>query len=359
MTKHLLALTLFSLILAACAGPPPPPPAAPVQEPAENQSAEPIESSDNNEDHTHDDDADHTHDEEDSDHTHADTHAGQADITGLVLSSTNPDCEAYVGTYSSMITDVSTNREFDGSLTISSDGSTCTFQSNQIPNHDAGEGSNFATPIDEVSATLSIPADPQLAATKSDINFGANAILLNGIKWEAYPAACFDVGRDPLGREAIGCGPDQLDHPWRYDIGSPLNDFGWIKNLYRIRWGFVRLLGMKQEGIPQSSHMRMQPSDVPMRAGEDATFFTVEMAEDGRFWIASTTESHLTAYLGVVVEPLAQGNRFHVLTIVHYHNWTGPVYFNVIRPFHHIVVGKMAQAGVANKNDLKIIGGLS
>ena len=28
---------------------------------------------------------------------------------------------------------------------------------------------------------------------------------------------------------------------------------GWIKNLYRIRWGFVRLLGMKQEGIPQSA----------------------------------------------------------------------------------------------------------
>ena len=133
---------------------------------------------------------------------------------------------------------------------------------------------------------------------------------------------------------------------------------GWMKNLYRIRWGFVRLLGMKQEGIPQSSHMRMKPESVPMEPGAKATFFTVEMAEDGRFWVASATESHLTAYLGVVVEPLAQGNRFHVLTIVNYHNWTGPVYFNVIRPFHHIVVGQMAKAGAANTNNLQMAGGV-
>ena len=134
---------------------------------------------------------------------------------------------------------------------------------------------------------------------------------------------------------------------------------GWIKNLYRIRGGFVRLLGMKQEGIPQNNHMRMNPNDVPMTAGENATFFTVALAEDARFWFASATESHLTAYLGVVVEPLAQGNRFHVLTIVQYHNWAGPVYFNVIRPFHHIVVSKMAKAGVANTTDLQMIGGVS
>lgn len=133
----------------------------------------------------------------------------------------------------------------------------------------------------------------------------------------------------------------------------------WIKNLYRVRWGFVRLLGMKQEGIPQSSHMRMRPEDVSLTPGEKATFFTVEMAEDGRFWVAGASESHLDAYLGVVVEPLAEGNRFHVITIVHYNNWAGPVYFNVIRPFHHLVVSKMAKAGVANSQNLQIVGDIS
>ncbi|MEV4094105.1 DUF2867 domain-containing protein [Streptosporangium saharense] len=32
----------------------------------------------------------------------------------------------------------------------------------------------------------------------------------------------------------------------------------------------------------------------------------------------------------------------YVAVVVHYHRWTGPVYFTVIRPFHHLV----ARAGV-------------
>jgi len=35
-----------------------------------------------------------------------------------------------------------------------------------------------------------------------------------------------------------------------------------------------------------------------------------------------------------------------VVTVVRYHAWNGPVYFNMIRPFHHLVVGRMAAAGV-------------
>lgn len=123
----------------------------------------------------------------------------------------------------------------------------------------------------------------------------------------------------------------------------------WLKALYRIRWGFVRLLGMKQEGIPQQ--VRVHPSDVPMTPNEKVGFFTVDLVEEPRYWFTRATESHLTARLGVVTEPAPNGaTTFHVVTIVHYHNWTGPVYFNVIRPFHHIVVSKMAKAGLGSLN---------
>ncbi|MBC7815075.1 MAG: DUF2867 domain-containing protein, partial [Burkholderiales bacterium] len=58
-------------------------------------------------------------------------------------------------------------------------------------------------------------------------------------------------------------------------------------------------------------------------------------------------DSHLSAMLGVAVEPLSgDQKRFHVVTVVYYHNWAGPLYFNVIRPFHHLVVSSMARAGV-------------
>jgi hypothetical protein len=50
----------------------------------------------------------------------------------------------------------------------------------------------------------------------------------------------------------------------------------------------------------------------------------------------------LTGYLAVVAEPLAHGRtRFHNITVVKYHRWTGPLYFKVIRPFHHLVVRSM------------------
>lgn len=118
----------------------------------------------------------------------------------------------------------------------------------------------------------------------------------------------------------------------------------WIKFLYRVRWGFVRLLGMKQEGIPKDT--RMKPEDVSFVAGDKVTFFTIYAAKEDDYWLAGATESHLTAYLGIIARPTHDNhNQFHVITIVKYHHWTGPVYFNVIRPFHHVVVGRMGQAG--------------
>ena len=119
----------------------------------------------------------------------------------------------------------------------------------------------------------------------------------------------------------------------------------WVTFLYRVRWLFVRLLGMKQTGVPKQQ--RLQADDVSLNEGDQGGFFTIKTARDEQHWVAGATESHLTAYLGLVVEPLSTNRkRFHVITIVHYHNWTGPVYFNIIRPFHHLVVNQMVNAGV-------------
>ncbi len=115
----------------------------------------------------------------------------------------------------------------------------------------------------------------------------------------------------------------------------------WVTALYGVRAIFVRFLGMRQHGIP-----RRQSS--PMQEGQPAAFFKVRMAREERYWIAEAKDTHLNALLGVVVEPLPdqQQKLFHVVTVVYYRNWAGPVYFNVIRPFHHLVVGNMAMAGV-------------
>jgi hypothetical protein len=121
----------------------------------------------------------------------------------------------------------------------------------------------------------------------------------------------------------------------------------WIVFLYRIRTILVKLLGLVKHPAPEALP-KLGPQDVSFVVGEAVTFFTVRLAEEKRFWVGETPEDkHLSAYFGVVVEPLQDHRkRFHVATIVNYKHWTGPVYFNLIRPFHHLVVGRMMRAGV-------------
>ena len=133
-------------------------------------------------------------------------------------------------------------------------------------------------------------------------------------------------------------------------IASMLSYYpGWVVFLYRIRRILVKLLGLVDHPAPEALP-RLGPQDVSFEAGEAVTFFTVRLAEEKHYWVGETPEDkHLSAYFAVVVEALA-GNRkrFHVATIVYYKHWTGPLYFNLIRPFHHLVVGRMMRAGVSN-----------
>ena len=138
----------------------------------------------------------------------------------------------------------------------------------------------------------------------------------------------------------------------RQFIASMLSYYpGWIVFLYRIRTLLVKLLGLVEHPAPEALP-RLVPQDVSFVVGETVTFFTVWSAEEQHYWVGETPEDkHLSAYFGVVVEPI-EGNRkrFHVATIVYYKHWTGPVYFNLIRPFHHLVVGRMMRAGVHRTN---------
>jgi len=162
---------------------------------------------------------------------------GPIDLTDQVLTSTDGNCASYAGSYTSMITDFASGQDFEGMFTISVSDGTCGFQTNQIPNHDTGIDAGFVQTMAAVDANLSITATPELAASTSALGMGANVIMLNGVKWEAYPAACFGVGNEPIGREAIGCFDQELDNPWRYNIGSPLNDFGFDTYLAHLQPG--------------------------------------------------------------------------------------------------------------------------
>lgn len=112
---------------------------------------------------------------------------------------------------------------------------------------------------------------------------------------------------------------------------------GWVRFLYSVRKHLLRLLGHPSEGEP--SQQRFTRDTLPSRPGEQAMFFTVVESDGEHLWVATGDESHLRASIGVTFDPQPNGtNLFHVVTLVHYHNLAGRLYFNLIRPFHHLVV---------------------
>lgn len=117
-----------------------------------------------------------------------------------------------------------------------------------------------------------------------------------------------------------------------------------IRLLYRLRAPLVRLLGFKQDAMPEMEEWL--PDDYfPMFPCESVWFFTVRYVEKGHYWIAGCPrDRHLDADLAVVAEPItAAERRFYVLTVVRYKHWTGPVYFNLIRLFNLLLVNRMTR----------------
>lgn len=136
----------------------------------------------------------------------------------------------------------------------------------------------------------------------------------------------------------------RTDQPLRRFLAGFLSHYPWwIKSLYGVRAGLVRLLGMRQRhpGVALS----LGPDEIPFEPGAQATIFKVLQAQEDAYWICAASDRHLTATLGIVREATLSGTVIHVVTLVHHHHWTGPVYLALIRPFHHLVVESMIAAG--------------
>ncbi len=116
-----------------------------------------------------------------------------------------------------------------------------------------------------------------------------------------------------------------------------------IRLLYRIRAPLVRLLGFRQDPLPDMEEWI--PPEFPMLPCGAVWFFTVQQVKKDRFWIAGCPrDRHLDADLAVVARPLqGRRKRFYLVTVVRYKHWTGPVYFNLIRLFNLLLINRMAR----------------
>ncbi|WP_319759302.1 DUF2867 domain-containing protein [Maridesulfovibrio sp.] len=115
---------------------------------------------------------------------------------------------------------------------------------------------------------------------------------------------------------------------------------GWLTLLYKVRGVLARIMGFKHNEFMDHG---LKVSDYNFKRGGQVDFFNSVGFEADKFWLGAVEDTHLTGYIGVVLESAENGiHLYHVFTIVHYTHWTGPVYFNLIKPFSHLVVYCMA-----------------
>ncbi len=141
------------------------------------------------------------------------------DITDAIFSNQNANCAAYAESYTSSVSDIRNNVNFNGDLVISVSGAKCVFSTNAIPNHDFNDGDGFATDVAAQADVYEITATPSFATTTTALSLDYdNAIFLNGVKMDLLAAACFGVGD-----ERTGC--NNINQPWRYDPLHTANGF--------------------------------------------------------------------------------------------------------------------------------------
>jgi hypothetical protein len=114
--------------------------------------------------------------------------------------------------------------------------------------------------------------------------------------------------------------------------------------LFALRVPVAKLLGLGMAGMPPKT--KLSPEDVSFTPGDHLSFFTVDRGEEEHYLLLKVTDNHLVGYLAIIVDDSGPVRAFKVVTLVNYLRPAGRFYYNLIRPFHHVVVRAMCQAGV-------------
>ncbi|MEU4190590.1 DUF2867 domain-containing protein [Kribbella sp. NPDC026611] len=125
---------------------------------------------------------------------------------------------------------------------------------------------------------------------------------------------------------------------------SPL----WMKGLFAVRMALAVALRLDTAKVPDLR--RITPETLSFTPGDRASFFTVVRGEEDRYLLLKIADNHLMAYLAIITDN-ERPATFKVATLVQYLRPAGRLYFNLIRPFHHVVLLSMCRAGVTSRDE--------
>jgi len=105
----------------------------------------------------------------------------------------------------------------------------------------------------------------------------------------------------------------------------------WVDFLFRIRNFLVKFMGL--EGSMQS----LQELEDCIRTGRQCSIASVP-AKNENETLLLLDDKHLSARMSVYVERLPVCQQVYAITLVHFKNKLGRIYFFFVRPFHKIIV---------------------
>jgi len=110
---------------------------------------------------------------------------------------------------------------------------------------------------------------------------------------------------------------------------SPL----WVKGLFAVRMAVAAVLRLETTGVPDSR--RLRPETVSFTPGEKNAFFTVVRGEEDHYLLLKVSD----------ITDDEHPATFKVVTLVQFLRPAGRFYYNLIRPFHHVILLGMCRAG--------------
>ena len=116
----------------------------------------------------------------------------------------------------------------------------------------------------------------------------------------------------------------------------------WIHAFFKLRNFLVKFVGLK--GAANDSVKELEKC---IRTGEAYGLASVP-AKNGNETVLLLSDSHLDAYMSVHVKKGQEHKTISVITLVHYKNLFGRIYFFFIRPFHGLIVKSLLKRTLHN-----------
>lgn len=127
----------------------------------------------------------------------------------------------------------------------------------------------------------------------------------------------------------------------KLSAGEVMIDFwtvmpGWVNALFKLRNVLVRPFGLETGDNARSEELKEMIHD---GQGSNGLMSVVGKSENETVILLS--DKHLDAYMSVFVAEKNNSQTVAAITLVHYHNRLGKIYFFFIRPFHKMIVKNM------------------